>query len=94
MDWLAFFTTGWGIPFSLYVIVQILALIVLRNGQRLRAAITIIPMTYVAKITAEGWLNQSNLWPIWMILISPLALIFVFVPTFDALTNPKPPDSE
>lgn len=81
VDWARFFLLGWGLPFSLYVIAQIAALVIFRGRMRWLVAVPILPMSWVVFITARAWAERSNLWPIIMIFSSPVALVYVLVIT-------------
>jgi hypothetical protein len=75
-DW-AFFVRGWGIGFAVYLILQLLAVLFVRGWRR---AIVAIPLPFMAAVLY--WTNyaankESNLWPIVMILTSPVAALIV-----------------
>jgi hypothetical protein len=76
-DWANFFFAGWGLPFSLYVVAQVIALTMLRGRTLWFALLPIVPMAWVAYATAGAWAAQSNLWPIMMIFASPVAVVYV-----------------
>lgn len=76
-DWMAFFVLGWGLPFTAYVVAQVLALYRLRGNLRWVVFVPVLPMVWVAYVTAEAWAAQSNIWPIIMIFASPVAFVYV-----------------
>ena len=78
-NWILFFLTSWGIPFTIYLILQIGATLSLRGNKRKIALLPIPTMVLVAIATIIGYRQESNLWPIYMIFISPLAALFVGV---------------
>jgi hypothetical protein len=73
-----FFCT-WGLPFIVYLGLQIAAVIRLRGARRLVSIIPVLPMIWVVAFTISAFREQSNLWPILLILASPLAAIFIAV---------------
>lgn len=73
-----FFFTGWGLGFTAYVVVQVVALLALRTTRRRRIALLPAPvMLGVVLWTIYAYQAESNLWPIVMIFASPLAAIAV-----------------
>ena len=70
---------GWGLPFTLYVIAQLLVVVQLKGPARMWAAASIPLMAWVLYVTLEGFAQQSNLWPIVMIFASPVALVYVLL---------------
>jgi hypothetical protein len=75
-DW-AFFVRGWGIGFTVYLFLQLLALVFVRGWRR---AIVAIPAPFMAAVfvwTEYAARKESNLWPIVMILTSPAAALIV-----------------
>jgi hypothetical protein len=77
--WSWFFFAGWGLPFTLYLIAQTIALLRLRGQTRMWAAVPIPFMAVVLYVTLDAFAQQSNLWPIVMIFASPVALAYVLV---------------
>lgn len=73
-----FFLSGWGLGFTAYVVVQVLALLALRTTRRRRIALFPAPvMLGVLLWTLYAYQVESNLWPIVMIVASPMAAIAV-----------------
>ena len=79
MDWTAFFLFGWGAPFTAYVIAQLIGVIYLGGARRMVVGAPIPIMVLVAVVTFIAYAQRSNLWPIWLILSSPVALAYVVV---------------
>jgi hypothetical protein len=77
--WSTFFLAGWGLPFTLYVIAQVIAVIRLRGQARIWAAVPIPFMVWVLYATLAAFGQNSNLWPIVMIVTSPVALAYVLL---------------
>ncbi len=68
---------GWGTVFSAYVVIQMLALFTLRPPFLLASLIPLGVMVLVGLITIIAYRGQSNLWPILLVLASPIALLSV-----------------
>jgi hypothetical protein len=77
--WSMFFLAGWGLPFTLYVVAQLIAVVRLRGQARIWAAIPIPFMVWVLYVTLDAFAQNSNLWPIVMIFTSPVALAYVLL---------------
>lgn len=78
-DWSSIWLSpsGWGFYFALYVGMQLFALLLL-HGRLFRLALWPIPaMLLIVVVTYLGYVAQSNLWPIWLILASPVALVYL-----------------
>lgn len=75
--WTSFFLTGWGLAFALYVLAQTAAIVFLRGRLRRWAAAPIPVMALVLVVTIVAVSQESNLWPIWLILASPIALVYL-----------------
>ena len=79
ISWGAFFLGGWGTVFSAYVVIQALALCTLRQ-RFLKAALTPLGVMLVAGlITIIAYRSQSTMWPILLVLASPIALLAVAI---------------
>ena len=78
MKWLPFALT-WGLPFAVYLVLQATALFVLPRGRRLVALIPVVPMLGVVVATVRAYEAQSNLWPILLVLASPVADVYLGV---------------
>lgn len=77
--WLWFFFGGWGLPFTAYVVLQVLAL---RRVHRLPRWIVLLPVLPMAIVVAATiWLlaHDSNLWPMILIFAGPLAALYLVV---------------
>ena len=75
--WGRFFLAGWGLPFTLYVLAQALAVVRFKGRARMWAAAPIPLMAWVLYATLDAFAQQSNLWPVLMILTSPVALAYL-----------------
>lgn len=62
-----------------YLVLQIVALVRLKGKARMFAAIPLFVMVPVYVLTAFMFLMKSNLGPIWAILLSPPAFLYVLV---------------
>lgn len=76
--WAAFLFT-FGLPFLLYVAAQVVALVRLRGQARLWAALAIPFMGWVVWMTVDAYRQQANLWPLALIFLSPVALLYLGV---------------
>ena len=79
IDWASFFLFGWGAPFTAYVIAQLIGVVHFKGSRRIVVGAPLPLMLLVAVVTFTAYAKQSNLWPIWMILASPVALAYVVV---------------
>jgi hypothetical protein len=75
-DWLGFVVFG-SVP--LYFILQALLAIVWRRGWRIAALVPLAVMAPAFAFSLYALLHGSNLWPITLLLLSPLALIYLLV---------------
>jgi hypothetical protein len=73
-----------------YVVLQVFALVRLSGGARLAAAVPLAVMVPVAVITVAGLVQESNLWPLFLLLASPLALAYLGVVVFFARQSCPP----
>lgn len=76
-DWIKFFFTSWGIPFTIYLILQIGSILYLKGNDRKVALLPLPVMILIVIITIVGYRRGNNLWPIYLIFVSPLAAIFI-----------------
>jgi hypothetical protein len=88
--WIWFSIAGWGLPFTLYVCAQIASLFVLRRRFLKLALIPIPIMAAVLVVTYSGYMLKSNLWPIWLIVTSPVALLYLVALWILATVTRKP----
>jgi hypothetical protein len=79
VTWVGFFLGGWGSLFTAYVVLQTWAALKLRGRRRLLVLLPVLPMAIVVALTLAAYMQESNLWPILMILVSPIACIFVIL---------------
>lgn len=78
-EWIGFFLVGWGVLFTFYLIVQILAVCFFKGRAKIAAAVPIVLMIFVLFATATAYRQGSNLWPMLLILCSPIATFFIAV---------------
>jgi hypothetical protein len=62
-----------------YPILQFIAVKRMRGGWRVLAYLPLILMAFVFIITIVGLYQQSNLWPLILILVSPLVLVYLVI---------------
>lgn len=60
-----------------YFVLQIVALRKLKNGWRRLAWLPLWIMAAVFAVTVLALLRASNLWPIWLLLVSPLVCVYL-----------------
>ena len=64
----------------LYVPLQVISLIRLKDHQLLLFTLTPLPlMIFVYLITWHAYTQESNLWPIFMLLTSPVAVLYLLI---------------
>jgi len=76
-DWVGFFLAGWGLPFTVYVIVQGLAVRLTTGRARMLVLIPMPLMLLMLIFTFFAYREASNLWPLFLILSSPIAVIYI-----------------
>jgi tellurite resistance protein TehA-like permease len=76
-DLLWFFITGWGLPFTVYVLAQIFVPFRLRGAWRGLSLLPVPVMAYVVYATVGAFNEHSNMWPILLIIASPVAAFFL-----------------
>jgi hypothetical protein len=79
IEWLSFFLAGWGSFFSAYSVLQVLMLLTLKRSWRYWALLPIPFMLWLLIVTLQAYHAHSNMWPILMIFISPLAALAVAI---------------
>jgi hypothetical protein len=62
-----------------YALLQVLLIVILRGRWRRRAMLPLLVMLGALLFSILALLAGSNLWPIWMILLAPLALVYLIV---------------
>jgi len=85
MEWIVFFFFGFGLPFTVYVAVQFALLIKLHGSDKVKIIPPIPVMAYVVWVTVKAYAAESNLWPIMLILCSPVAILYLWVVGYFAL---------
>jgi hypothetical protein len=73
-----FFALIWGSVLA-YVVLQLYALVRCKGWWRGTALVALLGMTPVVWITIIGYNEESNLWPIFLILASPVAVAYLAV---------------
>ena len=76
-DLLWFFITSWGLPFTVYIFAQIFVPLRLRGAWRGLSLLPIPVMAYVVYATVAAFKQHSNMWPILLIMTSPVAAFFL-----------------
>jgi hypothetical protein len=64
-------------PFTVYIVLQIVAVVRLRGVSRAVSLVPVLPMAFVMAVTIEEYRHHSNLWPIGMIFGSVVAALFL-----------------
>ena len=72
-----FFITGWGMSFTVYTFVQIFVPLRLRGAWRGLSLLPIPVMAYVVYATVAALNEHSNMWPILIVIASPVAAFFL-----------------
>jgi hypothetical protein len=65
-----------------YIILQIVAILRSSGSFRWVAALPLVIMIPVFVFTGIAFAQNSNLWPLWLLFTSPLALLYVVVVLF------------
>ena len=91
LGWLGFFLISWGLPFTVYLALQVYLLVTLKGKYRLLASIPVIPMSIVMSMTVSAYRQHSNLWPILLILVSPVGIIALSI-IRSSSNQPQPPN--
>jgi hypothetical protein len=79
LNWIEFFLWSWGLPFTAYVLLQVLAALKLHGKARLLVLVPAPFMLIVVGITIYLFIQQSNLWPFFLIFTAPIAVLFVLI---------------
>lgn len=62
-----------------YLVVQVVAITRTAGGMRLAAALPLVVMLPLFVYTAVAFAQESNLWPLGLLFLSPAALVYVTV---------------
>jgi heme A synthase len=65
-----------------YVVMQVVAMMRSSGGSRMAATLPLFVMVPVFVHAAVGLVQESNLWPLLMLFVSPAALLYVTVVAF------------
>jgi hypothetical protein len=76
-EWLRFFFAGWGLVLTGYVALQALFIAILKGRARYWVAVPAPIMVLVLLFTYYAYVQESNLWPMILILATPMALLYV-----------------
>lgn len=77
--WTEFFLIGWGWSFTIYLLVQAVALLIVRGRGRWWTALPIPVMALVLYWSLDAFSEKSSLWPVLMVFASPLAIVYVLI---------------
>jgi len=66
-------------PVVAYLVFQIRAFMKLRGGRRIFAAVPMLFMIPIFVISIEALFKGSNMWPIFLILASPIACLWLWI---------------
>jgi hypothetical protein len=77
--WAGFFLIGGGWSFTVYVVVQALALAIVRGRGRWWIALPIPIMAAAVLWTLDAFFEKSKAWPIIMIFASPVAIVYILI---------------
>jgi uncharacterized protein YebE (UPF0316 family) len=80
-------------PVVAYLVFQIRALIKLRGGRRIFAAVPLLFMIPIFVVSIEALRKGSNLWPIFLILASPVGCVWLLI-AFKYGNNAKQPEPD
>ena len=74
-DWFHFFTTGWGAPFTLYVLIQAGSVLTTRRRFRVFVMIPLPIMICVAAYVANSYAHDANLWSLSLIFFGAIGAV-------------------
>jgi hypothetical protein len=60
-----------------YVVAQVIVLLRTSGPSRVVAAVPLLVMVPIFVLTAVAYAQDSNLWPLWLLLANPVALLYV-----------------
>jgi hypothetical protein len=72
-----FFVAGFGLLFTTYLIVQLLAIFLIDDRARRAIWVPLPIMAIVLSASLVAFSKGSNMWPLWLIVASPIATIYV-----------------
>jgi hypothetical protein len=73
-----------------YVVLQVVALMRSSGGSRVAAVLPLFIMIPVFALTAVALVQESNLWPLWMLFSCPIAMLYVAVVALRARRSGTP----
>lgn len=74
---ISFLLAGCGLPFTVYVLAQVFVPFQLRGAWRGLSLLPIPVMSCVVYATVAAFKQQSNMWPILLIIVSSVAAFFL-----------------
>ena len=77
VDWLRFFTLSWGLPFTVYVVIQVAAVVTVRGKSRIFVSLPAVLGVAIIVWTMYSYRHGANLWPLAMIFGGPVAATLV-----------------
>lgn len=79
MDWLHFFTVGRGMPLTLYVAIQIGALVCVRGRWRIAVSAPVLLALLIGANMAWAYPRGHNVWLIIMLIVAPGAVLSILL---------------
>jgi len=79
----------WG-GILVYPILQIIAVAGSKGIMRVLAFLPLAVMAIVFSVTIVGFNQESNLWPIFLIFISPVVLVYLFIKSYSSVVDNRP----
>jgi hypothetical protein len=78
-----------------YLVVQVFVLLRSSGPSRMAATLPLLVMIPVFVLTGIAYAQDSNLWPLWLLFASPVALLYVVIVALFQLagkqgTGPRP----
>lgn len=80
MSWdllVGFFFRGLGLPFVAYVLLQLIAPFFVHRWKRWVVLLPVPVMAWTLTTAIDALHNNSNLWPIFIVIFSPFAILFI-----------------
>jgi FtsH-binding integral membrane protein len=90
--WIRFLLFGWGSTFSAYVLLQTLALGSLRRPFLYASLLPLPFMVAILAVSLTNLRDGGNLWPLWLIFVSPIAVVYLLSIEVAGLRRQPHPD--